>query len=155
MSSLRRRLTVHRQSWWQKSPTSWTHSRFVHFNFNTMMILRVIIAQVLNNHLRKAEAAHKRLTSAKCKLEHNISVKITSINIDANLLMNREVKKNWFFLQGLPVTSNPICLQMSILWIILHGHVFFFFDVTHYLALAGSNCLIWRLFHSPMVSMLL
>ena len=91
MSSLRRRLTVLRQSWWQKSPTSWIHSRFV--NFNTMMILRVIIAQVLNNHLRKAEAAHKRLTSAKCKLEHNISVKITSINIDANLLMNREVKK--------------------------------------------------------------
>ena len=46
------------------------------------MILRVVIAQVLNNHLRKAEAAHKRLTSAKCKLEHNISVKITSINIE-------------------------------------------------------------------------
>ena len=56
-------------------------------------ILRVYITQVLNNHLRKAEAAHKKLTSAKCKLEHNISVKITSINIDANILMNREVSK--------------------------------------------------------------
>ena len=53
---------------------------------------RVSISQVLNNHLRKAEAAHKKLTAAKCKLEHNISVKITSINIDANILMNREVK---------------------------------------------------------------
>ena len=31
------------------------------------------------------------MTTAKCKLEHNISVKITSINIDANILMNREV----------------------------------------------------------------
>ena len=54
-------------------------------------ILRVYTTQVLNNHLRKAEAAHKKLTTAKCKLEHNISVKITSINIDANILMNREV----------------------------------------------------------------
>ena len=55
-------------------------------------IFRVYISQVLNNHLRKAESAHKKLTAAKCKLEHNISVKITSINIDANILMNREVK---------------------------------------------------------------
>ena len=62
-----------------------------------MMIFRAYITQVLNNHLRKAEAAHKRLSSAKCKLEHNISVKITSINIDANLLMNREVNSPWNF----------------------------------------------------------
>ena len=59
----------------------------------THRTLRVYITQVLNNHLRKAEAAHKKLTTAKCKLEHNISVKITSINIDANILMNREVSK--------------------------------------------------------------
>ena len=52
-----------------------------------------LILQVLNNHLRKSEAAHKKLTSAKCRLEHNISVKINSINIDANILMNREVRK--------------------------------------------------------------
>ena len=47
--------------------------------------------QALNNHLRKAESAHKKLTANKCKLEHNISVKVNSINIDANLIMNREV----------------------------------------------------------------
>ena len=51
----------------------------------------IISRQVLNNHLRRAEATHKKLTAAKCKLEHNISVKITSVNIDANILMNREV----------------------------------------------------------------
>ena len=47
--------------------------------------------QSLNNHLRKAETAHKKLTANKCKLEHNIAVKVNSINIDANLIMNREV----------------------------------------------------------------
>merc|ERR1719270_1950313 len=56
--------------------------------------------QVLNNHLRKAESAVKKLTANKCKLEHNISVKINSINIDVNLLMNREeyplkLQGNW------------------------------------------------------------
>ena len=78
------------------------------------MNLRVIIAQVLNNHLRKAEAAHKRLTSAKCRLEHNISVKITSINIDANLLMNREVNKKCI---------DPIRLNLYSAWASLKKNV--------------------------------
>ena len=84
------------------------------------MILRVIIAQVLNNHLRKAEAAHKRLTSAKCRLEHNISVKITSINIDANLLMNREVK--FFFLINV-YKVDPILLNLYSTWASLKKNV--------------------------------
>ena len=57
----------------------------------SLRLSMIISRQVLNNHLRRAEATHKKLTVAKCKLEHNISVKITSVNIDANILMNREV----------------------------------------------------------------
>ena len=57
----------------------------------SLRLSMIISRQVLNNHLRRAEATHKKLTAAKCKLEHNISVKITSVNIDANILMNREV----------------------------------------------------------------
>ena len=47
--------------------------------------------QVLNNHLRKAESLHKKLSLNKGKLDYDLSVKQNSIQIDSNLLMNREV----------------------------------------------------------------
>ena len=47
--------------------------------------------QVLNNHLRKAESFHKKLGGNKCKLEYDLGVKQNSIQIDSNLLFNREV----------------------------------------------------------------
>ena len=47
--------------------------------------------QVLNNHLRRAESLHKKLSLNKGKLEHDLNVKQNSIQIDSNLLMNREV----------------------------------------------------------------
>ena len=65
--------------------------------------------QSLNNHLRKAETAHKKLTANKCKLEHNIAVKVNSINIDANLIMNREVNFHTVIeIQVLQFTGNNI-----------------------------------------------
>ena len=47
--------------------------------------------QVLNNHLRKAESIYKKLSINKGKLEYDLSVKQNSIQIDSNLLLNREV----------------------------------------------------------------
>ena len=47
--------------------------------------------QVLNNHLRKAESIHKKLSINKGKLDYDLNVKQNSIQIDSNLLMNRQV----------------------------------------------------------------
>ena len=49
--------------------------------------------QVLNNHLRKAESFHKKLNGNKGKLEYDLGVKQNSIQIDSNLLFNREVTR--------------------------------------------------------------
>ena len=48
--------------------------------------------QVLNNHIRKAESIYKKLSTNKGKLEYDLSVKQNSIQIDSNLLLNREVR---------------------------------------------------------------
>ena len=50
--------------------------------------------QVLNNHLRKAESFHKKLNGNKGKLEYDLGVKQNSIQIDSNLLFNREVSSS-------------------------------------------------------------
>ena len=53
--------------------------------------------QVLNNHLRKAESFHKKLGGNKGKLEYDLGVKQNSIQIDSNLLFNREVTISYVY----------------------------------------------------------